>query len=346
VLNQLARSSTDPEVSIAALETVRKLELRRQRQVVEQRLSALGASGNKEALAELAEEDERLMDLTKGAMLPSYLRRVPSAFAVRTSRPWIRVLAFGDFGNGSEAQKKTAAAMVQYHLKKPFDFGITLGDNFTPVGMASPDDPRWKTQWEDLYGPMKITFYPTFGNHDWSSQDSPAAEISFTSKSTNWQMPAPYYTYTAGPVQFFAIDTGDSGDVSAAQMLWLQTELERSQARWKLVYWHHPPYTAAPGNGESEIVVRKLMPVLRGKADVYVAGHYHSLEHLQPVDGVNLFISGGGGRPLYPIDPVSPRAVFAKSMYGFAVMEVDENSFTVRFIGEDGAVLDESTIHK
>jgi tartrate-resistant acid phosphatase type 5 len=346
VLDQLARSSADPEVSIAALETVRKLELQRQRQIVEQRLAALGAGGDKDALAKLSQQDEQLMDMQKGGALPSYLRRVPAAFTVKTSGSSIRVLAFGDFGNGSDDQKKTAAAMVEYHRKKPFDFGITGGDNFTPVGMASPDDPRWKTQWEDLYSPMKIVFYPTFGNHDWGSPDSPAAEISFTAKGTDWQMPAPYYTYTAGPVQFFAIDTGDSGDVSAAQMLWLRAELEKSQARWKVVYGHHPPYTAAPGSGENETVVRELMPVLKGRADVYIAGHYHSLEHVKPVDGVNFFISGGGGRPLYPIDPASPRALFAKSVYGFAVMEADDKSFTVRFIGEDGGVLDESTIHK
>ena len=346
VLDDLARSTQKLDVAMAALDTVHRLEIQRERHLVEQRLGALGVTGDQEAVTKLAEQDEQLMDMEKGAALPGYLRRVPPVFTVKTTSRSIRVLAFGDFGNGSDDQKKTAAAMVQYHREKPFNFGITVGDNFTPVGMASPDDPRWKTQWEDLYGPMKIMFYPTFGNHDWASPDSPAAEIAFTSKATSWHMPAPYYSYVAGTVQFFAIDTGITGDVSAAQMFWLRAELEKSTARWKIVYGHHPPYLAMPGINENETVIRELMPVLKGRADVYIAGHYHSLEHLKPVDGVNLYISAGGGRPLYAVDPTSPRVLFAKSLYGFAVLEIDDHSFTVRFIGQDGAVLDESSIRK
>jgi tartrate-resistant acid phosphatase type 5 len=343
VLDHLALSESDSDVRLASLETVRILEIERARRIVEDRLTTVG---DVEAADKLRREDERLMDLEKGTTLPSYLRFAPPVFAVKTAGPSIRVLAIGDFGNGSEAQKKTAAAMVQYNRAKPSDFGITVGDNFTPSGMTSPSDPRWKTQWEDLYSPMKITFYPTFGNHDWVDPASPAAEISYSSQAADWKMPAPYYTYVAGPVQFFAIDTGPAGDMSAAQIRWLQTELEKSQARWKVVYGHHPPYAAAPGTGENATVIRELMPVLAGRADVYIAGHYHSLEHLKPVDGVNLYISGGGGRPLYPIDPASPRALFAKSVYGFTVLEANDRSFTVRFIGEDDTVLDESAIHK
>ena len=51
--------------------------------------------------------------------------------------------------------------------KASFDFGITLGDNFYSIGMESPEDLRWQTQWEKMYGPLGIPFYATLGNHDW-----------------------------------------------------------------------------------------------------------------------------------------------------------------------------------
>ena len=41
------------------------------------------------------------------------------------------------------------------------------------------------------------------------------------------------------PVQFFALDT-QSVALSARQLERLDTELSRSQARWKVVYGHHP----------------------------------------------------------------------------------------------------------
>jgi tartrate-resistant acid phosphatase type 5 len=239
------------------------------------------------------------------------------------------------------AKSKSASRRVEYDRKSHFDFGITVGDNFTPDEMHSMSDPRWKSCWEDLYGLMGIRFYPTFGNHDWYHPDSPAAEILYS--SSTWHMPSPYYTFTAGPVQFFAIDTED---ISKAQVDWLTHALDTSQARWKVVYGHFPPYFASPYRTSSPEVVRTLMPILKGRADVYFAGHYHSLEHLKPVDGVNLFISGGGGRPTYPIDPNSPVALFAKQEFGFAVIETDEHTFTVRFIDKDRHQLYETTLKK
>ena len=120
--------------------------------------------------------------------------------------------------HGSEAQKRVAAAMRTYHQQRPFDFAVTLGDNFYSIGMASPDDPRWKTWWSDLYDSLGIPFYATLGNHDWGQPNSPAAEILYSARSKSWRMPAAYYTFTAGAAQFFALDTDV---ISEAQLLWL-----------------------------------------------------------------------------------------------------------------------------
>ena len=339
MLNNLTESKSDPRLVKAAFRTLVLFQTHRERLFIEQELT--GASGQRRE--ELASEDEYLMDAEKGAVVPAYLRQIPAAFAARPASESIRVLAFGDFGTGGPAQKQVAAAMFQYHQHHAFDFGITMGDNFTPAGMDSPTDPRWQSRWEDLYGPMKINFYPSFGNHDWSSPDSPAAELSYRSQAGNWIMPSPYYTFTAGPAQFFAIDTGTTGEMSLTQLQWLKVQLDKSQSRWKIVYGHHCPYFAG---GENSIVVNELMPILQRRADVYLAGHYHSLQHLNAVDGVSFYISAGGGRPLYPIDASEPRGIFAKSVYGFAVIDIDEHTFRLRFVGEDGAILDESVIQK
>jgi tartrate-resistant acid phosphatase type 5 len=53
----------------------------------------------------------------------------------------------------------------------------------------------------------------------------------------DWRFPAPYYTFTAGPVQFFAVDTTE---ISEAEVLWLDRAIGASTARWKVVYGHHP----------------------------------------------------------------------------------------------------------
>src|SRR5262249_5637201 len=150
--------------------------------------------------------DERWISLVRGAMLPAFLRVTPPVFSV-TDQGSIRVVAFGDFGTGTPEQQQVAAQMLASHRQKPFDFGITVDDNFYEVGMESVTDPRWKTWWEQLYGPLNIVYYPVLGNHDWYHFDSPAAELLYSGHSSSWRMPSPYYTFVAGPVQFFALDT-------------------------------------------------------------------------------------------------------------------------------------------
>jgi tartrate-resistant acid phosphatase type 5 len=258
-------------------------------------------------------------------------------------------LAFGDYGSSDlekkdDHQKEAAAAMREYAQHRNFDLGITLGDNFYPEGMQSPDQPRWKTDWENLYGPLKIPFYASLGNHDWYGTDSPAAEILHSLQSPPWHMPSPNYTFTAGPAQFFAID---SNEISTAQSRWLREALDSSSAQWKIVYGHHPPYFAGPGGiTEDERMVNALMPILKGRADVYIAGHDHNLEHLKPVEGVNLFLAGGGGAVTYEVDPMSHVALFAKQTNGFAVLEIDNQNLTVHLIDATDKDLYEATLRK
>ena len=101
------------------------------------------------------------------------LQVAPGMFSLKTAGQPIRVLAFGDFGDGGQGQRDVAAAMLQYHRQRPFDFAITLGDNFYNKGMKGVDDPRWKTWWDQLYDPLGIQFYATLGTHDYGFQESP-----------------------------------------------------------------------------------------------------------------------------------------------------------------------------
>jgi hypothetical protein len=340
----LARhAAEDPSVDVAlvALEGLRRQSARDLHRLLARRLARAERVDDGEGLRRLLLEDERWMSIEQGAMLPSFLRQPPSRFEQATAAHSIHVLAFGDFGNGSEDQRKTAAAMLRAHQEQPFDFGLTLGDNFYQEGMASPSDPRWLSQWEDLYGPIGIRFYPSLGNHDWKLPDSPAAEILYSSRSSSWVMPALYYTFTAGPVQFFAIDTEE---ISLQELLWLRGELDRSASRWKVVYGHHPIYSAGH-HGDTQVLVEKLLPVLRRRADVYLCGHDHDLQHLREEDGVHFFVAGGGGAKTR--EPHSdPRSLFARAAHGFAVLDADDVSLTVRFIGDDSSELYASTIRK
>jgi len=322
------------ERSKLALDRLHEQSTRAVRESLDQRLALAKKNGSAEDVARLVDEEERWISLVRGTMLPSFLRQ-PGSLTVKPAGGAIRVVAFGDFGDGSPSQRTTAAAIRKEHARQPFDFGLTLGDNFYKEGSESPRDPRWKTWWEDLYGPMGIRFYAVLGNHDWELPDSPAAEILYSGRSKSWEMPSPYYTFSAGEVQFFGVDTNE---VSERQLEWLGHALDASTAKWKVVYGHHPIYSAGE-HGDTPVLVERLLPVLRNRADVYLCGHDHDMQHLKPDGGVHFFVAGAGGAHQRPMHP-HPRSLFAKTdAHGFAVIEADAGSLSVRFLGDDGREL-------
>ena len=104
-------------------------------------------------------------------------------------------------------------------------------------------------------------------------------------------MPAAYYTFTAGPVQFFALDTSNVA-LSQKQREWLDRELTSSQARWKIVYGHHPIYS--DGNYEDRPdLIASLLPILANRVDAYFCGRDHNLQALQAQGGVRLYVTRG-----------------------------------------------------
>ena len=120
------------------------LEARRAQAAVDRRLFYLpddDYAKNKNEIDQLEAEQQDLLYTRNDIDLPKFMRNAPPVFHVATKNDSIRVAMMGDFGTRGEDQHKVAAAMVREHQKKPFDFGITLGDNFY-VDLASVDDPN------------------------------------------------------------------------------------------------------------------------------------------------------------------------------------------------------------
>lgn len=343
-LQKLAESTPDDDLVLACLDTARRIEAKRLHLLLTARIAAARQAGDTKALNQLAQADERWVMIDRGASLPAFMRRPPAAFRVKASDQAIRMVGLGDFGTGMDSQRRVAAAIVGMAKADRFDFGLTFGDNFYPSGMKGTDDPRWKDWWEALYGPLGITFHPSLGNHEWYSDDGAAAEIAY--RSPTWDFPAPYYTFTAGPVQFFAVDTTE---ISEAQILWLERAIASSTSRWKVVYGHHPVF-APEKNAKSgrylDYMQARLWPVLRGRVDAYLCGHQHAMAQMEPRDGVHFFMSGGGGGPLSRVAKNAPGAVFAESSFGFLTLEADEARMKIAIFDGDGKPLDSEVITK
>jgi len=347
VLTRVATQDEDAGVSSNAIDALRRLQWGHLSRMAVERAAKAKTSGDLKGFSLLLDDANAWLGWDGQINLPNFMRTPPPVFEVTSSSKPIHIVALGDFGTGSTQQMKVAHVMKQLQEKQPFDFGLTLGDNFYPNGVSSPDDPQWKSKWEDVYNPVGIPFYATLGNHDYMRPDGPAAEIMHAQLSKSWRMPATHYTFTAGPVQFFAIDTIELSDsiLPNKELAWLDAEIAKSHARWKVVYGHYQIYSAT--RGDERNLIDRLLPLLRNRVDVYLCGHDHNLQELKPEDGVHFFVSGGGGAGVYPFRQANySHSAFKQEEYGLTVMDANENQLDMRFIDLDGKTLYTSAIHK
>jgi 3',5'-cyclic AMP phosphodiesterase CpdA len=166
-------------------------------------------------------------------------------------------------------------------------------------------------------GKDDFRIYAVLGNHDWrTSRAGAEAEMAFLKATPPFFMDGPFYRVqppaARGELEIFAIDTevllaghtvykavlADDASEAPSQKIeppkpwsvpasdgerqiaqWLEASLATSTARWKVVIGHHPLWSTAGSKFEQAKVLRRLiLPALCKYADVYVAGHEHTLE--------------------------------------------------------------------
>lgn len=282
-------------------------------------------------------------------------------FAVAlVARAELSFVAIGDWGrDGKDGQKENAVQMGETAAKLHSRFVLSLGDNFYDYGVKSLTDSQWKTSFEDIYTApsLRTPWYVALGNHDYKT--SVQAQINYSKTSDRWRMPARYYTWTETvdektTAQFFCIDTspfilayraaGQSyGDVSKQdpkkQLPWLEKELSASKAPWKIVFGHHPVYSAGTKHGDTAELVVNLKPLLeKYGVQLYLAGHEHDLQYLRDGGPVHYFVSGAGSDVRGT--GKNARTIFSNGeISGFLALRLTAISAHAEFIDRNGRAL-------
>ena len=192
----------------------------------------------------------------------------------------------GDFGTGDREQYQLAEQMAKLHARFPFEIVVTVGDNL--YGSERPQD--FVNKFEAPYKPLldaKVKFYASLGNHDAREQ---AHYKLFNMDGKR------YYTFKAPEedVRFFALE---SDYPTPEQLSWLEKELQNSNEKWKIPYFHHPLYSSGERHG-SDLTLRKALEPLFIKygVSVVLTGHDHFYERVKPQNGIVYFVTGSGGK--------------------------------------------------
>jgi len=259
----------------------------------------------------------------------------------------VNFAAIGDFGSAYPSTRGVANLVKSWRT----DFVITLGDNNYPNGAATTLDKNLGQYYSDFIAPYygrygrggrTNRFFPCLGNHDWIAKDALPYLNYFTLPGNER-----YYNIARGPVELFCLDSDknepDGVTPDSVQGRWLKRGLAESPAPWKLVYFHHAPFSSGflHGTYTNECAYMNW-PFKEWGASAVLAGHDHIYERVH-TNGLVYFVNGLGGDSRdqfhYPLTAGSQRQFSAD--FGAMHVRATESNIVFRFITQRNNKIDE-----
>jgi hypothetical protein len=279
----------------------------------------------------------------------------------------LHFFVIGDWGkNGYFHQKEVAEMMHQTGFILEPEFIISTGDNFYPDGVASVQDPFFKSSFEDIYEGFNLfcPWYITLGNHEYRGNSQ--AIIDYAEISQRWKMPDRYYFKdmqledSEATARFIFLDTSPFEDEyyerekyknvtkqdSLKQKNWLEKTLNESTAEWNIIIGHHPFYTSGKRKDDIPYIRNHLEPLIeKYKVDAYFAGHEHDLQHQKPENVVTHHFVSGAGAETRPTGSL-PYTKFSNAESGFMAVSLLKNKMHIQVINWKGEVIYQTKINR
>ncbi|MFM5952087.1 MAG: metallophosphoesterase family protein [Micrococcales bacterium] len=192
------------------------------------------------------------------------------------------IAVVGDFGSGRAAESRVSKMVAKWNPSVV----VTAGDN---------------NYTKKSYERMVKKYYPqplvaATGNHDYLVGIN--RFDSFFNKDSQSRN---YVYHAASGADFFILDSTaglESKTIRNQQESWLTQQLAISNANFKIVVLHHPPYSSSK-HGSTKVY---QWPYAEMGADLVISGHDHSYERIERWSGIYI-VDGTGGAKLYKCKP-------------------------------------------
>lgn len=247
--------------------------------------------------------------------------------------PKYRLAVLGDIGEPGSRLAATARAVADLSEPVPYDALLLLGDNVYPAGdPARLDEIVFEPFGSILDGGTRLL--AVLGNHD-------VADGHGRAQMQALGMPGRWWAQAWG--EDLLVVGLDSSDVdNPAQRAFLERTLAESDATWKIVALHHPPYSAGY-QGSSTDVRAAFSPVFeRYGVQLVLSGHEHDYQRSVPIDGVVYVVTGGVARTRRTGEDDFTAVSF--SWHHFVDLSVFEDRLLIRAVNQDRRVADEGRI--
>ena len=268
----------------------------------------------------------------------------------------IRLVGFGDSGNGSTAQGQVAGLLDE----ETFDLALHTGDIAYSSGTYAQYESYFFPYYRDWL--RRAAIFPSIGNHDDRTVSATPYRRFFVLPPDGASPTFPnnaerFYSFDFGPVHFIALDT-EAAFLSTTrrqeQLAWLADDLQNAQHMpWRIAFFHRPPYSS--GDHGSDLAIRQAFGPLFEQYNVQLVlnGHEHSFERTVPWrastdtsrQAVTYIITGGAGAGLYPVGR-SDWTAYAKSAHHYVRALVSTTDLTIEAVGTNRSVLDRFTLNR
>jgi predicted phosphodiesterase len=253
-------------------------------------------------------------------------------FVPHSPSPSVRIAVVGDTGDSGSHLDAIARAMDALGVSDPYDALLLLGDNVYPNG--NPDRLP-----ETVFGPFGPTLgrgaslHAILGNHDVSAGFGEAQMAALG-------QPGRWWSVRLGDVLVVGLDSNDLDDPD--QLEFLDEALRSTDARWRIVALHHPPYSAGY-QGSSQRTREFIAPIAaRHGVQLVLSGHDHDYQRSIPIDGVIYVVSGAGSGSRRTSDEWFTDESWAE-MHFLDLATVGDR-LVIRAVDRDGLVFDEFSI--
>merc|ERR1711865_71298 len=256
---------------------------------------------------------------SQAACSPTTINTLPSCASIDRSTVRSVFTVIGDYGLLSDGCEQNVAALVsQFELQYgSMDFVATVGDNnywegscnsmHTNVGPYSrffdrTSDTCSEPRRSKLASAHSQRFFPSLGNHDWDTfkpsrgKSGKLPYLQYFDYLEELGNGGLYYNMSVNAeVELFALNSNwMPGELQYDQQkAWLQRQLALSRAPFKLVYFHHAPYTTAQHDPPGDWM---RWPYYEWGASVVLSGHQHAYERVERDDMIYV-VNGLGGHP-------------------------------------------------
>lgn len=220
-----------------------------------------------------------------------------------------------------------------------------------------------KSHWTHHFFPnmrpliSRIPLFPVLGNHEQNARHY--------YEYMNLPDPEYYYTYSYGDADFFVLDSEKPMGPDSEQYRWLEKQLSGSDARWKFVIHHRPPYSSDENDHGNawlgpttlgDLNPRQMVPLYeKHGVDIVFNGHVHVYERTFPLregeavehNGVIYMTIGGGGGGLEDFTPFNPWFGSKKvRTHHLCYVEVVGGHLRLQAIDDHGRLFDTIEIRK